>query len=108
MRIIKEAIATTKNNGNFNIQIEDWSKDYPDTFMPDSLLVAYLKAKVSLGTYFGPRKGHIFRCEFHMPDGTRAREAFDKLIAGNAELDDYFEYIERRKYIPCITGRRDD
>lgn len=106
MKIIEKAIVTTKNNGTFDIQIEDWSNDYPDLFMPDSLLVAYPVAKVSSGSsYFAPKLGEKFRCEFYMPDRDRAMLAFNALINGTAELDDYLKYMHKSEYIPCVTGK---
>ena len=104
MTIIKKATVTTRFNGTFDIQVEDWSKDYPDTFMLGSSLAAYPVSKVDTEAYFGPKRGRKFRCDFHFPDGNKAMKAFEALIEGKAELSDYLEYINRRDYIPCVTG----
>ena len=105
MRIINKAVAVTENNGEFDIQIEDWSEDYPNTFLPDNTLAAYPVSKVDTDSPFGPRRGSKFRCEFHFPNGKRAKEAFYALATANAELTDYLSYIWNLDYIPCVTGK---
>lgn len=104
MKILRKETITTAGNGTFDIQLEDWSEDYPDTFMPGNVIAAYPISKVDIGTPFGPRRGQKFRCGFWLPDGNRAQEAFSKLVAGSAELTDYATYMERMSYLPCLTG----
>ena len=105
MRIVNRTTITTKNNGTFDIQVEDWSDDYPGTFLPDNTLVAYPESKIDFSSPFGPRRGSEFRCEFHFPNAKRAKQAFYALATGNAELTDYLSYIWKLDYIPCIIGK---
>lgn len=105
MRVVNKAIATTENNVVFNIQIEDWSDAYPETFLPENVLAAYPISKMDTDSPFGPRCGREFRCEFCFPNGKRAKEAFYALATANAELTDYLSYIWNREHIPCVTGK---
>lgn len=105
MKVVNKAIATTKNNGVFNIQIEDWSDAYPETFLPENVLAAYPISKMDTDSPFGPRRGREFRCEFCFPNARRAKEAFTSLIDGESELTDYLSYISKSDYAPCVTGK---
>lgn len=108
MKIIEKSTITTNNNGTFDVQLEDWSQDYPDTFMPGNVLAAYPIAKEDSvhPTPFAPKRNEKFRCAFWFPNGDRAMEAYKKLLGGEAELVDYISYIERLDYVPCVTGER--
>ena len=104
MKVICKGKAITQNNGKFDIQIEDWSKDYPGTFSPNDTLATYPVATTDHNSYFGPRRFQRYRFDFRFPEGDMAMEAFNALCNGEAELNDYFEYINRKDFIPCLTG----
>ena len=83
------------------VQIEDWHMDY--RFMaPGSLVVAYPTGTKDSGRPFGPRRGEAFRLEMSFDSHIEAREAFKRLLAGDARLVDYRENVEAkyRDFIP--------
>lgn len=104
MTVLWKKTITTKENGTFDIQCEDWSKDYPDTFTYGSMLAAYPKSKASVEGYFAPRRGRTFRCAFHFGNNSDVEEAMRKLENGETELADYEQYLENSKYLVCLTG----
>lgn len=64
MKILWKKTIATEDNGTFDIQIEDWSEDYPNIHAYGDVLATYPVSKASVDRPFGPRLGHIFRCAF--------------------------------------------
>lgn len=92
-----------RDDDMFTLQLEDWSKDYPGTYSYGNMLAAYPKAKLDGETYFGPQRGHRFRCAFTFPDMEAANKAADAIICG-AGLEQFADYMDRKDYLPCLTG----
>lgn len=108
MEIIWKKQVTTKENGTFDLQLEDWSKDYPGTFPFGSIMAAYPVARADGSTLFGPRRGQPFRCSFNFPNVGDAQRAAEAIAHTGAELSWYAEYIDRKDYLPCLTGNVND
>lgn len=104
MEIIWKKRVTTTENGTFDLQLEDWSKDYPGTFPYGSTMAAYPIAKADGSTYFSPRRGQPFRCAFYFPNREVAGDAAEAIAFRGAELSWYADYLDRKDYLPCLTG----
>ena len=108
MEIIWKKHVTTTENGDFDLQLEDWSKDYPGTFPYGSTMAAYPIAKADAGGPFGPRRGKIFRFAFEFPNNELALNAAEAIAHAGAELSWYADYISWHEYLPCVTGSTND
>lgn len=104
MEIIWKKRVTTEENGTFDLQIEDWSKDYPGTFPYGNTLVAYPTSKIDADGIFSPKCGREFRCAFNFPNRATAGDAAEAIAFAGAELSWYAEYMERPEYLGCLTG----
>lgn len=104
MEIIWKKQVTTKENGTFDLQLEDWSKDYPGTYPYGSTMAAYPESKADVGGEFGPRIGNTFRCVFDFPNRQMAGEAAEAIAYQGAELSWYADYLEKKLYLICLTG----
>ncbi|PTY77233.1 hypothetical protein B5V89_15255 [Heyndrickxia sporothermodurans] len=84
------------------IQIEEWSTDY--SFMPyGSTLASYPKSKQTLDGSFSPNRNERFRFELTFKSYEDTKKAFDKLINGEKQLNDYENNFKGKKeYLECI------
>jgi len=108
MEIIWKKRVTTTENGTFNLQLEDWSKDYPGTYPYGSTMAAYPISKADAGGTFGPRRGFAFRCAFNFPNVEAAQTAAEAIAHAGAELSWYAHYLDFKEYLPCLTGNVND
>ncbi len=79
---------TTMPDGT-EIQLEDWSNEFPSSTNLWWAVGAYPVAKHSSGRLFGPRRNQEFRLTISFAEESDARECFRKLESGEAELLDY-------------------
>ena len=100
MVILKKGI--TKNG--VDIQIEDWSKDYPKTFAYGTTIVLYPTAKRSVmnGVFEYPKMNERFRLSFDAKDNYEANEIFKNLVSGEKQIFDYKNRIKQDKKIEAI------
>jgi len=105
MEVVWKMRVTTKENGTYVLQIEDWSKNYPGTFPFGNTLAAYPVSKVNIEGAFSPKCGDIFRCEFNFPNHELALDAAETIAFRDGELSWYTQYLRKREYLPCITGK---
>lgn len=90
MTIVKKG--QSKNN-KCDIQLEDWSKNYPGLYEPGAYLAAYPKAVKTI--WFADKGRNIFKAgvEFRMDlpfeTAKEAEEAFTALEAGEKSLSDF-------------------
>ena len=104
MKILKKATVTTTSNGTFDIQIEDWSEDYPGTYAYGSTLATYPISKVDVVGPFAPKRGQKFRCAFEFKDNENAEAAFTLLERNDIDLENLRGYLREWKHLPCLTG----
>lgn len=104
MNVIWKMKVTTSENGTFDLQIEDWSKDYPKTFPYGNVLVAYPASKVSLDGTFAPKRGDLFRCAFDFPNHALALDAAETIALGEGELSWFAQYLDIKDHLYCLTG----
>ena len=109
MQIIRKE---TTPNGT-DIQIEDWSEDYPGTFKKNATIGFYPMALNSIYHDEGfpeyPKRGETFRSEFDFNTEEEAKEAFDSLQSGEKSfmdfLDNYSNFvISKANFIKAITA----
>jgi len=80
-----------------DIQIEDWSENYPNVHKFGDLVVAYPISKyITLDEHI--RQGERFRCELNFKTHEQALEAFENLKNGTKTLLDYDLYINIKHY----------
>lgn len=96
------------------IQIEDWSEDFPSLHQKNDVVAAYpvAKAAASRKVFQGinglpcvweyPRKYDSFRLCLQFPCASDAESAYNNLLNGTAQLLDYKDYIQEKKYIECL------
>ena len=77
MKVIERRNITSKVDGEYLLQMEDWSEDYPSVHAYADQLAAYPIAKGSVykGNYSYPRRGEKFRLSVFVPS-SRAFIAF--------------------------------
>lgn len=71
------------------VQVEDWSTDYPEIRTYGDTLAAYPKSKATHEGQYAPKLGRVIRVAFQFDSECEANEAFDKLVHGEAVLQDY-------------------
>ena len=104
MRIIYRAHISSPVDGDYDIQVEDWSEDYPGTFAPCGTLAAYPAAKAPLGSGFVARKkGDQFRLQMNFESMEEAADAMSDLLMHDKTLKDFAPHF----YL-TPTLRRDD
>lgn len=108
MEIIWKKRVTTTENGDFDLQLEDWSKEFPGTFSYGSVMAAYPISKTDAGGTFGPRRGKPFRCAFNFPNVEAAQTAAEAIAHAGAELSWYVTYLDFKEYLPCLIGNAND
>lgn len=85
------------------IQIEDWSGDYPTVFVPCGTIAAYPISKYTLPGSFAPKAGVRFRADFSRFETTeQVQEAFDRLVSGESTLKDYAEALWHTHHAPAL------
>ena len=104
MNVIWKMKVTTTENGTFDLQIEDWSKDYPGVYPYGNTMVAYPESKCSLDGSFAPRRGERFRCAFNFPNHALALDTAETIALGEGELSWFIQYLEKQDYQSCLTG----
>lgn len=108
MEIIWKKHVNTSENGEFDLQLEDWSKEFPGTFSYGSVMAAYPVSKTDAGGTFGPRRGEPFRCAFNFPNVEIAQSAAEAIAHAGAELSWYAAYLDFKEYLPCLIGNAND
>ena len=96
MRIIEKLIVHSTVNGDYSLQLEDWSNDYPSVYAKNALLAAYPVAKSSNygehTTY--PKRGQTFRLSMQFASEAEARTAMQELSAQKKILQDFIANFE--------------
>lgn len=102
MEIIKKGFfySPTDITGKPNIQIEDWSKDYPGVFAPCSTLALYPIAHANYSSPFGPEKHCRFRFEFNFETEREAQKIFDLLTTTNFKIEDLPQVLPKSASTP--------
>ena len=104
MKIIKKGAMPDGTN----IQIEDWSEDYPGTYARAETLAAYPVATKTHWRDTGscniayPRERERFRASFNLGSEDAANSAFAALLAGEAKLKDFAEKMHDPQYSECL------
>lgn len=93
---------TTKDG--VDIQIEDWSKDYPKTFGYGTTIALYPTAKRSVqGAVFEyPKKNERFRLSFDVQNNFQAKEIFEKFLSGEMDISDCKYFISSKRLLEAI------
>ena len=104
MKILWKKTIATEDNGTFDIQIEDWSEDYPNIHAYGDVLATYPVSKASVDRPFGPRLGHIFRCALSFGGNAEAKLAAYFLEMGISQLAEFANELENPSYYRCLTG----
>lgn len=105
MKVIEKSITAS----GLNIQIEDWSKDYPNIYKENSTIALYPKSKADISgrwCNFYPRVGESFRVDLNFNNEMECKNAFKLLIQGEKDIIDFIENykgnISREDLIRCI------
>ena len=95
-----EVIKRGKLVNGIDMQIEDWSKDYPSIYKKSDVVVVYPIAMAS-SEYGWVLAGDTFRCAFHFENEEEAKKAFDNLQRGKTRPEDYADYtdLRHRRYL---------
>lgn len=89
-----------KNKLNdFKLQLEDWSKEYPNTYKYGSTLIVYKEAKEDIGTI---KRHSIARFEYDFNSHDEAIKAYDDLLEGRKTPIDFIEYLHDPKYAVAL------
>lgn len=82
------------------IQIEDWSKDYPNR---PFTLATYPLSKKSFKGQFSPKEDETWRFQFSFKSLEEVKDAFNELLNGNKELLDYKDmFSSKKEFLSCI------
>jgi len=71
------------------VQVEDWSSDYPELCTYADTVAAYPKSTKTHEGQYAPKLGLKLRVSFHFESKSEADEAFEKLVSGEAVLQDF-------------------
>lgn len=86
------------------IQIDDWSKDYPNVYAYASTVGAYPVAKED-SEYGWIKRNQTFRLDLNFDNQEQAEQAFSYLLDGKKKLIDYQNYFHNgRKDLYYLTG----
>lgn len=98
MKVLEKGIM---QNGTA-IQIEEWKEDY--SFMSyGSTLASYPKSKQTLDGSFSPNRNEKFRFSLDFNNHEEAKEAYNKLLNGEMQLNDYAgNFKGDADYLECI------
>ena len=109
MQILAKGIMPDKTK----IQTEDWSQEFPSIHSKNDVVAAYPIAKRPATTlafegvfgvrkYEYPQQYRTFRCALQFPCAADAETAYNKLLNGEANLLDYSDYMQEKKYAECL------
>lgn len=110
MNILKKG----KTPNNTDIQIEDWSLNYPNSnrkfnigFYPVSKENIYREDKLHFTPY--PKRGETFRCAFEFETLEEATAAFEQLENGTKDFSDYLNYyfdnvVTKEDFVKCVIA----
>lgn len=112
MEIIKKGITPE----NIDIQLENWSKDYPTIYKGATVIAAYPTSKLSVPHYINnhfthdyPKRGEKFRLSITFPTSKEAQAAYENLILGATKLSDYVNLFDdtpntkRENFLHCLV-----
>lgn len=102
-----------KTPNNTDIQIEDWSINYPNSksfiigFYPVSKESIYREDKPHFIPY--PKRGETFRCAFEFETLEEAITAFEQLESGIRVFSNYLDYyfdnvVSRENFVKCVIA----
>ena len=100
MEVIWKKRVKTSAEGEFDLQLEDWSKSYNDV-PKGSTLAAYPVAKNDGDGYFTPKKGKTFRWDMWFDSRFEAEAAAKKIEAGMS-LKKFADKLWNKEYAECI------
>ena len=110
MKVIEKRTIRSAVNGEYLVQLEDWSEDYPSIHAPADQLAAYPVAKADVfkewNTY--PRRGEKFRLGIHFSSEKKARKAMEALEDGTKTLKDFSDKFDttpnlnREQLVSCL------
>ena len=100
MEIIWKKHIKTDADGEFDLQLEDWSKSYDNT-PKSSVLAAYPVAKRNCDGYFTPKVGREFRCDMWFGSRWEAEVAAKAIEAGRS-LKYYADKLWNKEYAVCL------
>lgn len=111
MQVLTKGVMPDKTK----IQLEDWSTNFPALHAENDTLVAYPIAKQpatvlefecvnGFRKYEYPQLYRTFRLAFQFPCAADAEAAYNKLLIGTANLLDYEEYMQEKKYSDCLRA----
>ena len=108
MKVIERRNITSKVDGEYLLQMEDWSEDYPSVHAYADQLAAYPIAKGSVykGNYSYPRRGEKFRMKF--TSTAQAQKAMNALEDGTKTLKDFVNTFDttpnltRKQICECL------
>lgn len=91
-----------------DVRIEDWSEDYPGTYVRAETLAAYPVATKTHWRDTGscsiayPRERERFRASFNFGSEDAATAAFVALLAGETKLKDFAGQMHDPQYAECL------
>ena len=104
-----EVIKRSSTLKGVKIQIENWSKDYPNTYKENSTIALYPKSKVDVENNwcnYHPRVGESFRVSLNFNDEMECKNAFNLLVEGKRDIIDFIEKyrgnLSKENLIRCI------
>ena len=110
MKVIETKNITSKVDGEYLLQMEDWSEDYPSLHAYADQLAAYPVAKGSVykGHYSYPRRGEKFRLGMKFTNTIQAKNAMNALEDGTKTLKDFVDIFDttpnltRKQICECL------
>ena len=110
MKVIERRNITSKVDGEYLLQMEDWSEDYPSVHAYADQLAAYPIAKGSVykGHYSYPRRGEKFRLGIKSTSTAQAQKAMNALEDGTKTLKDFVNTFDttpnltRKQICECL------
>lgn len=93
----------TTPNG-VDIQIEDWSKNYPNVYSYGTTIALYPTAKrsVNKGGFEYPKMNERFRLSFELKSNFEAKEIFEKFLSGEMDILDCKYFISDKRLLEAI------
>lgn len=112
MKVIERRNITSKVDGEYLLQMEDWSEDYPSVHAYADQLAAYPIAKGSVYkgyyNYAYPRRGEKFRLGMKFASTVQAQKAMNALEDGTKTLKDFVNNFDttpnltRKQICECL------
>ena len=96
MKIIETRKITSKVDGEYLLQMEDWSEDYPSLHAYADQLAAYPVAKDSVFNRYStyPKRGEKFRLGMKFTNTMQAEKAMNALEDGTKTLKDFVDIFD--------------